>query len=183
PSAAAPHHRGEPDQSALREVLPRPGRVRRRRGGDRQVAGGARRVRTLPDHLLVRSGVDAAAPRGGANHAAVRRPRHAQARLAGAGGFPMAAYMLGALETHDTALAAEYRKRVPATIAKYGGKFLVRGGAFEQLEGSWQPTRLVLLEFPSLEQAKRWYDSEEYREPKAIRLKASKANLIMVEGA
>ena len=57
------------------------------------------------------------------------------------------------------------------------------GGQFEQLEGSWQPTRLVLLEFPSMEQAKRWYDSEEYREPKALRLKASKANLIIVEGA
>jgi uncharacterized protein (DUF1330 family) len=95
----------------------------------------------------------------------------------------MAAYVIVDIEIHDTALYDEYRKRVPATIAKYGGKFLVRGGGFEQLEGSWHPTRLVRLEFPSMEQAKRWYDSEEYREPKAIRLKASKANLIMVEGA
>ena len=95
----------------------------------------------------------------------------------------MAAYVIVDIEITDAALYEEYRKRVPATIAKYGGKFLVRGGAFEQLEGTWQPTRLVLLEFPSFEQAKRWYDSEEYREPKAIRLKASKANLIMVDGA
>jgi uncharacterized protein (DUF1330 family) len=95
----------------------------------------------------------------------------------------MAAYVIVDIEIHETALYDEYRKRVPATIAKYGGKFLVRGGGFEQLEGSWHPTRLVRLEFPSMEQAKRWYDSEEYREPKAIRLKASKANLIMVEGA
>jgi len=95
----------------------------------------------------------------------------------------MAAYVIVDIEINDVALYDDYRKRVPATIAKYGGKFLVRGGPFEQLEGTWQPTRLVLLEFPSMEQAKRWYDSEEYREPKAIRLKASKANLIIVEGA
>ena len=76
-----------------------------------------------------------------------------------------------------------YRALAGPVMQASGGKFLVRGGQFEQLEGSWQPTRLVLLEFPSMEQAKRWYDSEEYREPKALRLKASKANLIMVEGA
>jgi uncharacterized protein (DUF1330 family) len=95
----------------------------------------------------------------------------------------MAAYVIVDIDIQDVALYGEYRKRVPATIEKYGGKFLVRGGRFEQLEGSWQPTRLVLLEFPSMEQAKRWYDSEEYREPKALRLKASKANLIFVEGS
>ena len=95
----------------------------------------------------------------------------------------MPAYVIVDLEVTDPAVFAEYRQQVPATIEKYGGKFLVRGGQFEQLEGSWQPTRLVLLEFPSMEQAKRWYDSEEYREPKALRLKASKANLIIVEGA
>jgi uncharacterized protein (DUF1330 family) len=95
----------------------------------------------------------------------------------------MAAYVIVDIDIHDAALFDQYRKMVPATIEKYGGKFLVRGGTFEKLEGNWQPTRLVLLEFPSLEQAKRWYDSEDYREPKAIRLKASKANLIVVEGA
>ena len=94
----------------------------------------------------------------------------------------MAAYVIVDVDIQDAALYDEYRERVPATIEKYGGKFLVRGGRFEQLEGTWQPTRLVLLEFPSMEQAKRWYDSQEYREPKALRLKASKANLILVEG-
>jgi uncharacterized protein (DUF1330 family) len=73
--------------------------------------------------------------------------------------------------------------RVPATVEKYGGKFLIRGGKFEKLEGDWHPTRVVLLEFPSLEQAKRWYNSEEYREPKALRFKTAKTNLILVEGA
>ena len=95
----------------------------------------------------------------------------------------MAAYVIVDVDIQDAAQYDEYRKRVPATIEKNGGKFLVRGGQFEQLEGAWQPTRLVLLEFPSMAQAKRWYDSEEYREAKAIRLRASKANLILVEGA
>ena len=95
----------------------------------------------------------------------------------------MAAYVIVDIEIQDPALYDDYRKQVPATVEKYGGKFLVRGGPFEQLEGSWNPTRLVVLEFPSMAQAKRWYDSEEYRGPKAIRFKASKANLVIVEGA
>jgi uncharacterized protein (DUF1330 family) len=76
----------------------------------------------------------------------------------------------------------EYRKQVPATLAKYGGRFIVRGGAHQTVEGDWKPNRLVVLEFPSMEQARRWYDSEEYREPKAIRLRAGRANLVFVEG-
>src|SRR5262249_58010085 len=65
---------------------------------------------------------------------------------------------------------------------KEGGRFIVRGGKFETLEGQWHPKRLVVLEFPSVEQAKRWYDSEEYRPLKAMRFKASKSNLVLVEG-
>lgn len=94
----------------------------------------------------------------------------------------MPAYFIVDVNVQDPAGFEEYRKRVPATIEKYGGKFLVRGGKFEKLEGNWEPTRVVLLEFPSLEQAKRWYDSEEYREPKALRFKTSRTNLILVEG-
>ena len=94
----------------------------------------------------------------------------------------MPAYFIVDVNVQDPAGFEEYRKRVPATVEKYGGKFLVRGGKFEKLEGSWQPTRVVLLEFPSLEQAKRWYDSEEYREPKALRFKTAKTDVILVEG-
>ncbi|HEY7869097.1 MAG TPA: DUF1330 domain-containing protein [Methylomirabilota bacterium] len=94
----------------------------------------------------------------------------------------MAAYVIVDLTVTDQALMDEYRKRVPATLAAYGGKFLVRGGAHETVEGDWKPSRVVVLEFPSLEQAKRWYRSEEYREPLAMRLRAGRANLIMVEG-
>jgi uncharacterized protein (DUF1330 family) len=94
----------------------------------------------------------------------------------------MSAYIIVDIDIHDAAGLEEYRKQVPATVTKYGGRFIVRGGKFEQLEGEWQPKRLVLLEFPSVEQARRWYDSEEYRPLKAMRLKASNSNLILVEG-
>lgn len=95
----------------------------------------------------------------------------------------MAAYLIVDLEVTDPVVIEEYRKQVPATVEKYGGRFLVRGGKFEALEGNWQPKRVVLLEFPSVEQAKKWYDSEEYRGPKALRFKSAKTNLILVEGA
>ena len=94
----------------------------------------------------------------------------------------MSAYFIVDIDIHDAAGLEEYRKQVPATITKYGGRFIVRGGKVEQLEGEWQPKRLVLLEFPSVEQVRRWYDSEEYRPLKAMRLKASNSNLILVEG-
>ena len=94
----------------------------------------------------------------------------------------MAAYVIVDLTVTDLPTMEEYRKRVPATLAAYGGRFLVRGGAHQTVEGDWKPNRLVVLEFPSMEQAKRWYDSEEYREPKAMRLQAGRANMVMVDG-
>lgn len=95
----------------------------------------------------------------------------------------MAAYLIAEIEITDPAGFEEYRKQVPATIEKYGGRFVVRGGATESLEGGWQPKRIVVLEFPSLEQAKRWYHSPEYREPLALRLKTTRSRAIFVEGA
>ena len=94
----------------------------------------------------------------------------------------MHAYVIVDVTVTDPVVMEEYRKHVPATLAKYGGRFIVRGGAHQAVEGDWKPNRLVVLEFPSMEQAKRWYDSEEYREPKAMRLRAGRANLVMVEG-
>ena len=82
----------------------------------------------------------------------------------------------------DPAGFEEYRQLVPATIQQYGGRYVVRGGAAETLEGDWQPKRVVVLEFPSLEQAKRWYNSEEYRGPKALRFKTATSKMILVEG-
>jgi uncharacterized protein (DUF1330 family) len=94
----------------------------------------------------------------------------------------MAAYIVVDIDVHDAPGLEEYRREVPATVTKFGGRFLVRGGPFQVLEGGWQPKRMVLLEFPSVEQARRWYDSEEYRPLKAMRLKASTANLVLVDG-
>ncbi|MEO8005668.1 MAG: DUF1330 domain-containing protein [Betaproteobacteria bacterium] len=94
----------------------------------------------------------------------------------------MPAYIIVDLEVHDTAVYDEYRKLVGATLQKYGGKFIVRGGKVEALEGSWNPKRVVIVEFESAARAKQWYDSEEYKVPKEMRMKAAKGNLLLVEG-
>ena len=94
----------------------------------------------------------------------------------------MPAYIIADVTVTDPATMDEYRKQVPATVTKYGGRFLVRGGAHQTVEGEWKPTRLVILEFPTMDAARRWYDSEEYRGPKALRVKAGRTNLVMVEG-
>jgi uncharacterized protein (DUF1330 family) len=94
----------------------------------------------------------------------------------------MPAYFIVDIDVTDPTAFEEYRKAVPTTVQKYSGKFLVRGGRMEVIEGSWRPKRVVVTEFPSLEQAKRWYDSEEYRALKARRLRTSKGNVILVEG-
>jgi uncharacterized protein (DUF1330 family) len=95
----------------------------------------------------------------------------------------MAAYLIAEIDVHDAALFEEYRKLVPATIARHGGKYLVRGGATETLEGGWTPKRMVVLEFPSLEQARKWYHSADYAPALAMRLKAARTKAILVEGA
>jgi uncharacterized protein (DUF1330 family) len=94
----------------------------------------------------------------------------------------MPAYLIAEIDVTDPAGFEEYRQLVPATIQQYGGRFLVRGGAVEALEGDWQPKRVVVTEFPSLEQARRWYNSEEYREAKALRFKTARSKVILVEG-
>ncbi len=94
----------------------------------------------------------------------------------------MAAYVIVDIEIHDPAVYDEYRKVVGPTLTQYGGKFVVRGGKIDVLEGNWNPKRIVILEFESAVRAREWYDSEEYRAPKQIRMKASKGNLVLVEG-
>jgi uncharacterized protein (DUF1330 family) len=94
----------------------------------------------------------------------------------------MPAYVIADVTTTDQALMDEYRKLVPATVTKYGGRFVVRGGAHETFEGEWKPNRLVLIEFPSMDAAKKWYASPEYKEPLAMRLKAGRSNVVFVEG-
>jgi uncharacterized protein (DUF1330 family) len=95
----------------------------------------------------------------------------------------MAGYVIADVDVKDAALFEEYRRLVPSTIARYGGKYLVRGGAVETKEGGWSPRRLVVLEFPSVEDARRWYHSPEYAPALALRLKAAASNVLIVEGA
>jgi len=95
----------------------------------------------------------------------------------------MAAYVIGDIEVTDQAIYDEYRKQVPATLEKYGGRFVVRGGKTEPLEGGWAPKRLVMLEFPTMEQALKWYRSAEYAPLIALRQKAARGRLVAVEGA
>jgi uncharacterized protein (DUF1330 family) len=94
----------------------------------------------------------------------------------------MAAYFIVDNEVTDPAGFEEYRKQVPATLEQYGGKILVRGGQIQALEGDWKPARIVVTEFPSIEQARRWYDSEEYRPLKALRLRTARGSIVLVEG-
>ena len=75
-----------------------------------------------------------------------------------------------------------YKLLTPASIAAHGGRFIVRGGATETLEGDWQHGRIVVLEFPTAEQAKTWWASAEYATAKAIRQKTATTNMILVEG-
>ena len=95
----------------------------------------------------------------------------------------MAAYVIANVDVKDAALFEQYRKQVPETLARHGGRYLVRGGQHETLEGAWKPSRLVVLEFPTLEQARRWYDSADYREPKALRMKCALTDVVLVQGA
>jgi uncharacterized protein (DUF1330 family) len=94
----------------------------------------------------------------------------------------MPGYVIAEVEVTDPAGFEEYRKQVSATIQKYGGRYVVRGGACQLLEGERQPARLVVIEFSSAEEARRWYDSEEYRHPKALRMKTARSRLLLVEG-
>ena len=94
----------------------------------------------------------------------------------------MAAYIVAHIEVTDPARYEEYRRQVAATITQYGGRFLVRGGATEVLEGSLRPGRVVILEFASIEQAKTWWDSPEYRPLRELRQRASTGDLFAVAG-
>jgi uncharacterized protein (DUF1330 family) len=95
----------------------------------------------------------------------------------------MSAYILAEVEILNPEGYKQYTAQVPATIAQYGGRFLARGGACEALEGEWAPLRRVLIEFPSVEAAKRWWNSPEYEKPRAMRRANSRGRFILLEGA
>ena len=94
----------------------------------------------------------------------------------------MAAYVIADLEVTDPAKFSEYRRQVSSTLEEYGGKYIVRGGATEKAEGNWEPSRIVIIEFESMERAKRWYKSKEYRGPMQLRHQSANTNFLFVEG-
>ena len=95
----------------------------------------------------------------------------------------MAAYVIVDVDVTDPEAYTEYTSQVPATVAKYGGRFAVRGGKYETIEGRWQPKRIVVLEFPDYERARQWYDSPEYQAIVPLRERNARTNfLTLVEG-
>jgi uncharacterized protein (DUF1330 family) len=92
------------------------------------------------------------------------------------------AYVVTEIEVIDKDRYEAYKQMVAPSIAAYGGKFLVRGGATETLEGSWSPQRLVIVEFASKAQAKAWWGSPQYAEAKALRQATARTQMIVAEG-
>ena len=94
----------------------------------------------------------------------------------------MSAYVVVQVDVTDPVRYEDYKKMVPESLAKFGGRFVVRGGRTETLEGRWAPRRFVMVEFPDLERARAWWASEEYAEAKALRQATSSTEMIVVEG-
>ena len=95
----------------------------------------------------------------------------------------MAGYIIVSVDVKDPDTYKTYAQQVAPTLEPFGGEFLVRGGAFTVEEGEWPRPRVVIIQFPSVEQARAWYESETYRPLRDLRQSASDANLIIVEGA
>jgi uncharacterized protein (DUF1330 family) len=94
----------------------------------------------------------------------------------------MPAYIVAEVEVTNPAGYEDYRPLAGASVAQYGGTFVIRGGKAELVEGSRQPARIVVIEFPDTEAAKRWYNSPEYQEALKIRLANSTGRVLLVEG-
>jgi uncharacterized protein (DUF1330 family) len=94
----------------------------------------------------------------------------------------MAAYVIVNIDVREPVRYEEYKALAAPAVAAHGGRYLVRGGRAEVLEGEWRPKRFVILQFDSVEQAKLWWDSPEYSAAKAIRQQTADADMIVVDG-
>ncbi len=94
----------------------------------------------------------------------------------------MPAYLINDMEITDPQRFEEYKRLSPPTVAAYGGRFLARGGEVTPLEGGWEPRRLVMLEFPSVEQAQAWLDSPEYAPARRLRELSAKSRMVVIDG-
>lgn len=94
----------------------------------------------------------------------------------------MKGYVIACVDIHDEERYADYRAGTVASLEPFEGRFIVRGGDVEAVEGSWNAGRTVVIEFPSVQQARDWYRSDGYQEIAAIRREASTADIVIVEG-
>ncbi len=94
----------------------------------------------------------------------------------------MPAYVIVDIDVYDPETFEEYRKLAPASIAAFGGRYLARGGETAVLEGTWEPKRIVLLEFESMDRARAWIESTEYAPARKLRRAAARANMVAVQG-
>ena len=94
----------------------------------------------------------------------------------------MPAYVVVETLVTDAEKAAKYRPLSGASVERHGGRFLARGGAISVLEGTWDPKRVVVIEFPSVEKAREWYESDDYAVARAIRQGAGEWRIVVVEG-
>ena len=94
----------------------------------------------------------------------------------------MPAYLISTIDITDPAGYEEYRKMVAPVLQRYGGKFIVRGGRIDRVEGDWRPKRVVIVEFESMEKARAFCDAPEYAPAKAARHRTSVSSVIIVEG-
>ena len=94
----------------------------------------------------------------------------------------MAAYVIVDVDTSDPQIYEDYKRMAQEAVAQYGGRYLARGGKMQLLEGGWKPTRLVILEFPSFERARDWWDSEVYGPAKELRQSISRTDMVLLDG-
>lgn len=94
----------------------------------------------------------------------------------------MSAHVIVDIEVGDASTYDRYKDAAPPSIAAFGGRYLARGGKTEVLEGDWTPKRLVILEFATAERAKEWLNSREYRDARAMRHRAARTNMVVIEG-
>ena len=94
----------------------------------------------------------------------------------------MPAYVVFQISVHDAQTYERYKQLAPPSIARYGGRYLARGGATQALEGTWEPPRFVILEFPSMERARAWWGSPEYAPAKALRQASAHTMMLLTEG-
>jgi uncharacterized protein (DUF1330 family) len=95
----------------------------------------------------------------------------------------MAGYVVAQMTVTDPDAFADYPGQAGPTVAAFGGRYVVRGGPIDNIEGDWSPGRMVIIEFDSVERAKAWYDSQMYEEAKALRIRSTMSSLMIVEGA